>query len=96
VCFVVLRPGAAAGEPLRQALSRCVVDGLGKALKPDAVKFVGELPKTRNAKVMRRLIRAVYLTSHPGALPAGATAPALGDVSALDNPRALDAVRSAS
>ena len=95
VCFAVVRPGADGDEALRQALSRCVVDGLGKAMKPDAVKFVTELPKTRNAKVMRRLIRAVYLTSHPGALPDGATPPALGDVSALDNPRALDAVRAA-
>jgi acetyl-CoA synthetase len=95
VCFVVVRQSAAADEQLRSDLSRRVVDGLGKAMKPDAVKFVAELPKTRNAKVMRRLIRAVYLTSHPGALPEGHAAPALGDVSARDNPRALDAVRAA-
>jgi hypothetical protein len=44
---------------------------------------------------MRRLIRAVYLNAHPEALPEGSTPPALGDVSALDNPRALDAVRTA-
>ena len=95
VCFAVLRPGADASEPLRGELSQRVVAGLGKAMKPDAIRFVAELPKTRNAKVMRRLIRAVYLTSHPDALPDGATPPALGDVSALDNPRALDAVRAA-
>ena len=65
-------------------------------MKPEAVKFAAELPKTRNAKVMRRLIRAVHLTAHPDTLPPGATPPALGDVSALDNPRALDAVRNAS
>jgi acetyl-CoA synthetase len=96
VCFVVLQQGTAADETLRQALSRRVVDGLGKAMKPEAVRFVAELPKTRNAKVMRRLIRAVYLTSTPGALPVGTTLPVLGDVSALDNPRALDAVRQAN
>jgi acetyl-CoA synthetase len=95
VCFVVVQRGATASEDLRAALSRCVVAGLGKAMKPEAVKFVAELPKTRNAKIMRRLIRAVYLTSHPGALPDGTAAPVLGDVSALDNPRALDAVRAA-
>ena len=95
VCFVVLQQGAGRGrDAARQALSRRVVDGLGKAMKPEAVRFVAELPKTRNAKVMRRLIRAVYLTSHPGALPDGTPPPALGDVSALDNPRALDAVRA--
>jgi acetyl-CoA synthetase len=95
VCFTVLRPGADATETLRAELSRRVVAGLGKAMKPDAIRFVTDLPKTRNAKVMRRLIRAVYLTAHPDALPEGASPPALGDVSALDNPRALDAVRAA-
>lgn len=95
VCFVVVQQGAQADEALRGALAKRVVDGLGKAMKPEAVKFVTVLPKTRNAKVMRRLIRAVYLTSRPGALPEGTAAPALGDVSALDNPAALDAVRAA-
>lgn len=95
VCFVVVQQGVAANEALRAELSRRVVAGLGKAMKPDAVKFVAELPKTRNAKIMRRLIRAVYLTSHRDALPPGTPEPPLGDVSALDNPRALDAVRAA-
>jgi len=96
VCFVVVQQDAQADEALRSALAKRVIDGLGKAMKPEAIKFVTVLPKTRNAKIMRRLIRAVYLTSHPGALPAGTPAPALGDVSALDNPAALDAVRAAS
>ncbi len=115
VCFVVLQGGVEPSEELRRALERRVVDGLGKALKPDAVRFARELPKTRNAKIMRRLIRAVHLgmaasagqppaTMASGAAPPGSTAPdsaapagaaAGADVSALDNPSALDAIREA-
>jgi acetyl-CoA synthetase len=71
-------------------------------MKPDAVKFATELPKTRNAKIMRRLIRATYMSSLPAPGPVGKAAgagsqpmTALGDVSALENPRSLDAVRDA-
>jgi len=34
---------------------------LGKALAPCEVIFVGDIPKTRNVKVMRRIVRAAYL-----------------------------------
>jgi acetyl-CoA synthetase len=84
VCFAVLQRGAEPSEALRAALVRRVVDGLGKAMKPEAVKFAAELPKTRNAKIMRRLIRAAHLG-------AAADGP-LGDVSALDNPSGLKAI----
>ncbi len=45
--------------------------------------FVSALPKTRNAKVMRRVIRAAYLGEDPG------------DLSALENPAAVDEIRNA-
>jgi acetyl-CoA synthetase len=44
------------------------------------VHAVTQIPKTRNAKVMRRLIRAAYL-GQP-----------LGDTSALENPESLDLI----
>jgi acetyl-CoA synthetase len=50
---------------------------LGKALAPKEVLFVGDIPKTRNAKVMRRIVRAAYLGEK------------LGDTSALENPASL-------
>jgi acetyl-CoA synthetase len=92
VCFAVLQGGVAPGEALRAELVRRVVDGLGKAMKPAAVKFARELPKTRNAKIMRRLIRAAYL----GGAGAGGSAAPAGDVSALDNPSALAAILEAT
>jgi acetyl-CoA synthetase len=92
VCFVVLQRGTEPSDALREMLAGLVVKGLGKAMKPEAVKFAAELPKTRNAKIMRRLIRATYLSSLGGGPDAP---PFLGDTSALDNPAALDAVRAA-
>jgi acetyl-CoA synthetase len=80
--FCVLRRGADDGADLRKAIAAEVVRELGKALKPDVVEIVPALPKTRSGKVMRRVIRAAYLGLDPG------------DVSALDDPRLLDAIRA--
>jgi acetyl-CoA synthetase len=81
VCFAVLRPGHAASAELRETLRARVADELGKPLKPRDVRFVKDLPKTRNAKVMRRLIRAAYL-GQP-----------LGDTSSLENPQAVEEIK---
>jgi acetyl-CoA synthetase len=80
---VVLRPGNAPSEPLRIELSDRVARSMGKALKPDKVLFTRDLPKTRSAKIMRRVIRATYLGK-----PAG-------DVSSLENPEAVRAIADA-
>lgn len=83
VCFCVLRPNHAPGPELREALKDQVAAALGKPLKPRDLKFVKDLPKTRNAKVMRRIIRAAYLDL------------ALGDTSSLENPHAVDFIKQA-
>ena len=83
VAFVVLKPGREPLEDLREALKHRVTQGLGKPLKPRDVKFVTALPKTRNAKVMRRVIRATYLGIDPG------------DISSLEDPTTVDAIRAA-
>jgi acetyl-CoA synthetase len=43
---------------------------MGNALTPETVRFVQQLPKTRNGKVMRRVIRAIYTGQDPGDLSA--------------------------
>jgi hypothetical protein len=43
---------------------------MGKPLTPGKIHFVSALPKTRNAKVMRRVIRSAYLGEDPGDLSA--------------------------
>jgi acetyl-CoA synthetase len=80
VVFVVLKPGVVDSPELRVALAHRVAEDLGKALAPHAVEIVSELPKTRNAKVLRRVVRSVYLGPDPG------------DLSSLDNRGAIDAI----
>jgi acetyl-CoA synthetase len=84
VAFAVLQPGFEASEALRAELERRVAKELGRPLAPQAVLFVGDIPKTRNAKVMRRVIRAAYLGEPPG------------DLSALVNPGAVDEIPQAA
>ncbi|HSB89692.1 MAG TPA: AMP-binding protein [Anaerolineales bacterium] len=83
ICFCVLRQEAAGGPSLQKTLRERLVSDLGKALAPKAIVFVPDLPKTRNAKVMRRMIRAAYLGEDPG------------DTSSLVNPDCLGAITSA-
>ncbi len=81
VAFCVAAPGAKARPPSSAALQELVSQALGKPLRPDRVLFVPALPRTRNAKIMRRVIRSAYLN-----LDAGNTA-------ALENPDSVEAIR---
>jgi acetyl-CoA synthetase len=83
-CFVVTAPGVQPDEVLRSTLAELVADRLGKSFRPTAIRFTSALPKTRNAKVLRRAIRAAVT---------GADA---GDLSSLEDPAALEALRAAT
>ena len=83
VLFAVTRPGVVGSDALRRELHEMVVAEMGKPLAPKAILFVSDLPKTRNAKVMRRVIRSAYLGLE------------LGDTSSLVNPQAVDEIRRA-
>ena len=82
VCVCVPMPGIAADAALRALLAKAVVDGMGASYRPKQVVLVSDLPKTRNMKVMRRVVRAVYQGSPPG------------DLSSLVNPEAVDELRA--
>src|SRR6266496_148072 len=83
-CFCVLKKGVNGDVALAAELKENVARDLGKALAPREVVFVGDIPKTRNAKVMRRVVRAAYLGEK------------LGDTSALENPASLDEIKRAA
>jgi acetyl-CoA synthetase len=83
VVFAVLRPGLEPAPELARSVQDKVAEILGKPLRPDGVRFVTQLPKTRNAKILRRVIRGAYLGKDD-----------LGDLSALENPAAVDEVRA--
>jgi acetyl-CoA synthetase len=82
VVFVVLRPEHAGSNALQGEISDTIARRLGRPLRPDAVRFVTDLPKTRNAKILRRVIRAAYLGYSD-----------LGDLTALENPAAVSQIR---
>lgn len=84
VVFAILRPGSLPSDALRAEIRETVASQLGKPLQPERVLFVSDLPKTRNAKIMRRVIRARYL---------GQTD--LGDLSSLENPAAVEEIARA-
>jgi len=76
VCVCVPK-SPAGGKQITDALAAAVVAGLGAAFRPKDVLLVPDLPKTRNMKVMRRVVRAAYLGE------------ATGDLSAIVNPSSV-------
>jgi acetyl-CoA synthetase len=84
VGFVILKPGYTPIESLREELIAQVVRMLGKTLRPKEIRFVTDLPKTRSAKIVRRVIRAKYLGQAD-----------LGDLSSIENPQAIEEITKA-
>jgi len=82
-CYCVLHAGVTVGEALRQELSDLIAASLGAPFRPGKVWFVAALPKTRSAKVLRRVIQAVAGRRDPG------------DLSSLEDPASVDAIRAA-
>jgi len=82
VCACV--PMARTQDPtaLSEELSRALVHGMGASYRPDRILLVDDLPRTRNMKIMRRVLRAVFEDRDPG------------DLSALANPEAVDQLRT--
>ena len=83
-CFVVPKPDVAPDDAFAEELRTLVAQHLGKAFRPSRVVFVAELPRTRSAKILRRAIRATVAGEDPG------------DLSSLENPSAIDAIRAAT
>ena len=80
-CVVVLRADAQAGPALVQELRAKVREHLGSAFTPKLIVFAEALPKTRSAKIVRRAVRAVLTGDDPG------------DLSSLEDPGVVDAIR---
>ncbi len=82
VCICIPRPGIDTSDMVK-TLSAAVVAGLGGAFKPAQVVLVDDLPRTRNMKMMRRVVKSAWLGEDPG------------DLSTLVNPEAVGAIRAA-
>jgi acetyl-CoA synthetase len=83
-CFVVAKPDVEPDDAFGQELRALVARHLGKAFRPSRVVFVPELPRTRSAKILRRAIRATVAGEDPG------------DLSSLENPSSIEAIRRAT
>jgi acetyl-CoA synthetase len=83
VCVCVPSRGLTGTPELADELKRAVVAGLGASFRPKVVTFVEEVPKTRSMKIMRRVVRSVWL-GEP-----------IGDLSGLVNPEAIDDLKAA-
>ncbi len=81
--FVVLAPGHDASPEVLEDIRLAVGRRLGGSLRPERVHAVRELPKTRNGKIMRRVIRGAYL---------GQATP---ETTALENPGIVDEIAMA-
>jgi acetyl-CoA synthetase len=62
---------------LERVLSDTVVERMGAAFRLKRIVFTADLPRTRNQKIVRRVVRAVLTGTSPG------------DVSSLANPESL-------
>jgi acetyl-CoA synthetase len=78
--FCVRSPDTDAAE---QDVAAKVAEVLGKAFTPERIVFVGSLPKTRSAKIVRRAVRAKVLGKDPG------------DLSSVENPESLEEIADA-
>jgi acetyl-CoA synthetase len=81
VCACVPMPGTDSTSGHADELSSALVRGMGASYRPEKVLLVDDLPRTRNMKIMRRVLRAIFENRDPG------------DLSALANPEAIENFR---
>ena len=79
VLCIVLKEGSRASEVENKIIEK-VENAIGRFARPDGVRFVSELPKTRTGKLLRRLIKA-KVSGHE-MLPQ--------DIASAENPWCLD------
>jgi len=79
--FVTLKEGTHPSDALKEDLRKHVAAKIGAIAKPDDIFFTSELPKTRSAKIMRRLLRDI------------AEGRVLGDTTTLADPGVVAALK---
>ena len=81
VAFVSVRAGYTPSEQLAEELRQHVAETIGPIARPERVIFVADLPKTRSAKIMRRLLRDI------------AEGRVLGDTTTLTDPAVVEEIK---
>lgn len=80
--FVTVKEGIETNEELIKTLKQYVVDKIGAMARPEEIHFTAELPKTRSAKIMRRLLRDI------------AEGRVLGDTTTLADPSVVESLQA--
>ncbi len=83
VAFITLKEGYDKSTELIDSLKKRMRTDLGPIMVPEEIHIVDALPKTRSGKIMRRVIKAVYLNQ------------ATGDISTLENEASVDEIKKA-
>jgi acetyl-CoA synthetase len=78
---VTLKSGIEPSEEERQKLKQHVAKKIGAIARPKQIIFTADLPKTRSAKIMRRLLRDV------------AAGRVLGDTTTLADPTVVNQLK---
>ncbi len=82
--FVTLKEGVEGTDQLIAELKKTVTDSIGSMARPEEIIFTAELPKTRSAKIMRRLLRDI------------AEGRVLGDTTTLADASVIESLKSLS
>lgn len=83
IAFVTLKEGYEKSPDLIDYFKRKIREELGPIMVPEEIHIVDSLPKTRSGKIMRRVIKAVYLDQLPG------------DITTLENEASVDEIKRA-
>lgn len=79
--FVILKEGYEATDAMKDELKQSVANQIGKIARPEEIYYTAELPKTRSAKIMRRLLRDI------------AEGRVLGDTTTLTDPAVVEELK---
>ncbi|HET7578682.1 MAG TPA: acetate--CoA ligase [Bacillales bacterium] len=82
VAFVTLKEGIDGSDDVKKEINEMVADKIGKIARPKEIIFTASLPKTRSAKIMRRLLRDI------------AEGNVLGDTTTLEDASVVDELKN--
>jgi acetyl-CoA synthetase len=81
--FVVLRPGYTPSDDLKKELIQHVRDTMGPIVVFKDIEFVDTLPKTRSGKIMRRVMKSLWMSKD------------LGDISTIEEESSVEEIKEA-
>ena len=80
--FLLIVPLKESKQPNEKYFMNLIIKSLGKSFKPNKILYVNDLPKTKNMKIMRRVIKSCLVNEE------------LGDISTLSNPDCIEEIKS--